>query len=388
MKTEYKGRAPILTAVISVIAFTLALALAITSPGAAEGKVKTAREAPDSLVSAGAPRSQLELKRMFESMSLSYTENGKDVYEPISPEYRKSVDESSVLAIEEILFIISDSALAYEKYDIIRFRDKSGKIECEIEPFEADQTADRPFHRSAYDRIYASYELIKLRIESMSGEGAMTELEDGSFRYTPRQVERSNNKEGYENDRAFLFENGRISFEAENGREVALYPTEKELATCKTKVIAVTDTEISESEGRTLSECGYDASRVRNITPEYWYGETDSRLFVFGGRVILADKDKAFEPFSEGEKLDSAAILGDVIYFTVSSEKGSAVWKYSNGEMAKTLESEEEHIAVIEPLMSDKYDSTEVYAATPREDGRFVTALECKGEPIVKYFAE
>ncbi len=390
LKTEYrkKGIAPLITAAVAVVVFTLALALAITTIGSAEGNVKTAREAPDSLVSAGAPRSQLELKRMFESMSLSYTENGKMIYEPISAEYKRSVNENSVLAIEEVLFIISDSVAAYEKYDVIRFRDADGNIDCEIVPFEPYQSEDLPFHRSAYERIYAAYELIKLRIEYMSGEGAMVEIEKDLFRYAPRQVERSKNKEKYENDRAFLFVNGTISFEAEKGREVVLYPTEKDMATCKTKVIAVLDTEISESERNTLSAFGYDAARCRNITPEYWYGETDVRLFVFGGRVILVDVDKAFEPFAQGDKLDSAAMLLEDLYFTVSSEKGSSVWKYSDSKMTKILETEDEHLAVIEPIVSEKYDSVEVYAAMPHEDGRFVTALECKGDAIAKYFAE
>ncbi len=373
-----------LIAVISVIAFALALTLAITSIGSAEGKVKTAREAPDSLVSAGTPRSQLELKRMFESMSLSYIENGKEVYEPISSEYRKSVDENSVLAVEEILFIISDTVSAYEKYDIIRMRDADGKIECEIEPFEPYQSFDKPFHRSAYDRIRAVSELIRLRVEYMSGEGAMAENADGGYRYAPRQV----NKEGQYNDRAFLFQSVGVIFETGVGDEVVLYPMEKDFELCRTKVLLVTDMETSEAEEMMLSAAGYDPSRCRNITPEYWYGETDSRLFVLGGKVILADSDKAFEFLSDSEKLTSAAIAGKNLYFTSSSEKGSAVWKCSNGEAKKIFESAEEYLAVIEPLFSDKYDNVEVYAASPVDDGRFVVSIKCNGEPLAKYFAE
>lgn len=384
MKTEYKGRAPIITAVISVIVFTLALALAITSLGAAEGKVKTAREAPDSLVSAGAPRSQLELKRMFESMSLSYTENGKEIYEPISPEYRGTVNENSILAVEEILFIISDTVSAYEKYDIIRFRDKSGKIECEIEPVEPYQAFDKPFHRSAYDRIRAISELIRLRVEYMSGEGAMTENADGGYLYAPRQI----NKEGQDNGRTFLFQSVGVIFETGMSDEVVLYPLAKDFEFCRTKVLLVTDAEIIESEKNTLSAAGYDPTRCRNITPEYWYGETDSRLFVLGGKVILADSDKAFEFLSENEKLTSAAVVGTDLYCTSSSETGSAVWKYANGEIEKIFESEEKYLAVIEPLFGEEYDSAEVYAASSVEDGRFVISIKCNGEPLAKYFAE
>lgn len=398
MKTKYNGKgvSPMLAGMAAIIVFALALTLAVGSLGSAEGRMKTAREAPDSLVSAGAPRSQLELKRMFESMSLVYTENGKEIYEPISAEYRRSIEEkiasgeSPMLSVEEILFIISDSAAAYGKYDVIRFKDSSGKIEAEIDPFDAGQSDKMPFHRSAYDRIIAVTELIRLRIEYMSAEGAMTESADGTFRYEPRQVEREKNKEDYENDSAFLFKNDgdrAVIFET-GGGEVVLYPAEKESALCRMKVLLVIDREITENERNILSSSGYDASRCRNITPEYWYSETNIRLFVFGGRVILTDAEKSTDLLPEGYKLASAALCRDGVYFTASSETGSSVWKYSGGEINKIFESNEKYLAVIEPLQYEKYDCVEVYAALPAEDERFVTALECIGEPIIKYFTE
>ena len=387
MKTKYrsKGLAPIITAVVLVLVFSISIAFAVGSLSGAEGEVKTAREAPDSLVSAGAPRSQLELRRMFESMSLSYTENGKEVYEPVSAEYRRSVGEGSSLAVEEILFVISDTVAAYEKYDIIRFRSASGEIEREITPTDIDQSRSAPFHRAALEQIHAVADLIRLRIECMSEEGRVVDNGDGSYRYAPRRVERE--KGSYESHKSFLFDGGRIIFEAENGTDVLLYPTEKDTAACRIKVLLATDTEISESEKATLSAAGYDPARCRNITPEYWYSETGARLFVLGGKVILADGDTVKALLPEDHKLTSAALGNGVLYFTSSFEGGSSAWEYSDGETERLFDSDEKYLAAIEPLEGE-YGDALIFAAEQIEDGRFVTALECRGEPIAEYLSE
>ena len=386
MKTEYrnKGLAPVLAALAFVVAFSLVLAFAVNSLGSADGKVKTAREAPDSLVSAGAPRSQLELKRFFESVSADYTEDGRKIYEPISTEYLASVEEGTVLSIEEILFIISDTVAAWKKYDVIRFRSATGDVEYEIEPRPATQTGDLPFHRAARETLGEVVDLIRLRIEYMSAEGAMKEETHGAYRYEPRLVEREKGSE--DSNRAFLFSGGSIAFEAESGKTVSLYPAEKDTSLCRTKVLLVTNVEISETEKETLSSSGYDPARCRNITPEYWYGRTEVRLFVFGGKVVILDGGSARELLPEGCKLTSAALgEGEIgLYFTASSESGSSVWEYSDGKMEKILELSGS-LAVIEPIEGG-YDCVEVYAASPVEDGRFVTALECHGEPLMKIF--
>ena len=65
---------------------------------------------------------------------------------------------------------------------------------------------------------------------------------------------------------------------------------------------------------------------------------------------------------------------------------GSSVYKYSGGNREK-LYSAEFQLAVAEPLTGG-YGSVLVYKAERREDERFVTALECVGDPIAEYFAE
>ena len=386
IKYKSKGIAPIIVALAAILAFAISLTFALTSIGSASGEIKAARSAPDSLVSAGAPRSQLELKRMMESMSLSYTENGRSVYEPISAEYRASIDENSALSVEEILFIISDSSAIFDGYDIIRFRNADGTVEREMITFDAEQTEDAPFHRVAYYKVLAVSELIRLRVGYMSAEGAMIEDESGCFRYQPRQVEREKSEES--STSAFSFKDGLVTFESDSGGSVTLYPSERESSLCMIKALLGASGGMTDRERELLSASGYDTDRVRNITPKYWYPHTDTRLFVLGGRILLVD-NKCVELLPTDHTLASAALAytgeGEELYFTSSYEGGSAVWKYSCGELKKILESSEKYLAAVEPLHSQIYDKIEIYAASKVSDGRFVIALECKGEPIIIY---
>ena len=127
-----------LASAAAIFLFAVVLWVAISSIGAVGGGIKRASAAPDSLLSAGAPRSQLELKRFFESIGLTYTEDGKKVWEPVSSEYRRAVERLSesgdrqLLSVEEVLFIIADSRTAYDSFDVIRFRSGSGEVEEEI----------------------------------------------------------------------------------------------------------------------------------------------------------------------------------------------------------------------------------------------------------------
>lgn len=386
---------PIITAAAFILAFAAVLFFAIASLGRAEGDMKVAPGAPDSLVSAGAPRSQLELKRMFEGMSLVYTEGGLSVYEPISPEYRAALEEriaageSPALSVEEILFIVSDSASAYENFDIIRFKNSNGETECEIYPREVAQSREMPFARAALERIRNVSELIGLRVRNMSADSAFSENENGSVSYTPRGVERK--KGGNTASAEFLFDPSDIEsvvFMPGNGTKVVLYPSAEEAALCRTKVILHTDIKATDAERALLSSLGADSDRCRNITPEYFYGRTELRLFALGGEVVLTDTEqgKAVSLLEDGERLSSVAFAEDGLYYTTLSDSGASVYKYSGGER-ELLFGSDSLLAVTEPFDGD-YDRVLIYKAERQENESFVTALECIGDPIAEYSAE
>ena len=388
---------PIITAVAFILIFAALLLFALSSLGRAEGGAKVAPGAPDSLVSAGAPRSQLELKRMFEGIGLTYTEDGRTVYEPISREYRAALEEriaageSPALSVEEILFIVSDSAAAYENFDIIRFKNADGETEEEIYPKELRQSGDAPYARAALERIRNVSELIELRVRKMSAGGAFNESEDGSVSYTPRGVERE--KGGTSASTEFLFGGAAgytesVVFMPGNGTKVVLYPSSEEAALCRTKVILHTDIEASNDERALLSSVGADPERCRNITPEYFYGRTELRLFVLGGEVVLTDteKGKALLLLENNERLSSVAFAEDGLYYTTQTASGSSVYKYSSGEV-ETLFVSDSQLAVSEPLEGE-YISVQVYKAERRENESFVTVLECVGDHLAEYSAE
>lgn len=389
------------SAAVILVVFAVTLLLAIVSLGATDGEAKSAPDAPDSLVSAGAPRSQLELKRMFEAMSLTYSEGGLWVYEPVSSEYRRALEERikdrerPVLSVEEILFIISDSASAYDKYDLIRFRNAEGDVEEEIYPAELAERQGAPLHRSALGRITDVSRLIELRVKTLSAPDSMTEEESGELKYLPTQTGSA------EGEKAFVFglhadsENyaEAVVFLPGNGNRVTLYPYADEASYCRTKVILQNDRTATEPEKALLVSAGADVSRSRNMTPEYFYGKTEIRLFVFGGNVILVDAENgvATALLPKGLKLTSVALSNnavgaDELYFTASSENGASVWRYSRGFIERLFESDGEFLAVSEPLAGD--DSVSVFRAAKREDESFVSALECIGEPVAIYSAE
>lgn len=386
-----------------ILAFALILLCAMISLGAAEGGTKSAPGAPDSLVSAGAPRSQLELKRMFEAMSLTYTEGELSVYEPISAEYRYSLErridsgEVPLLSVEEILFIISDSATAYDKYDLIRFRSTDGEIEEEIYPQALSERSGSPLHRSALDRVTDVSRLIESRIEILSAPDSMIAEADGTLKYLPKPTGQDDGA----SERAFVFGlhadsqnySEAVVFLPGNGNRVTLYPYADEAALCRTKVILQNDRALTESEKALLVSVGGSEPRSRNITPEYFYGETEIRLFAFGGSVIITDAKigKAMTLLPKEEKLTSLALAhtdngATELYFTASSDSGASVRRYADGSMEKLFETDGEYLAVCESL---EYDgSVSVFRAAKREDERFVSALECIGEPIAVYYGE
>ncbi len=365
---------PILAALFATIIFTFILWGALASLGSSDRDPKTAPGAPDTLVSAGAPRSQLELRRFFESMSLSYEENGLSVYEPVSAEYRRAVNEriangeAPTLSVEEILFIISDTALAYDKYDIIRFRLDSGEIELEITPAEVEESEELSLQRSALDRISSISALIEKRIATLSHEGAFAE---GKY-FT-------------DTERAFSFSQSSISFLTEDGGEVILYPSAEETLLCRARVILPNGIKATDSEFNMLSSLGCDGNMCRNITPMYWLKKTSVRIFVFNGRALLVDTANNIGlHFPENERLTSAAISDSgELYFTLSGECGSSLMRYSSssGTLSTLFVSEEEYLAVSD-MAKEKIS---LFRARRFEDERFVIALECVGEPIEVY---
>lgn len=391
---------PIITAVAFILIFAALLLFAVSSLGRAEGGTKVAPGAPDSLVSAGAPRSQLELKRMFEGISLTYTEGGLSVYEPISREYRAALEEriaageSPALSVEEILFIVSDSASAYDSYDVIRFKNALGETEKEIYPQELRQTGDAPIARAALEKIRAVSELIELRVRKMSAGGAFNENESGCVGYIPRGVEREKGGGSASAEFLFGFSSGTenyteaVVFMPGNGTKVVLYPSSEEAALCRTKVILHTDTKASGEERALLSSVGANPDRCRNITPEYFYGMTELRLFALGGEVVLTDTEngKALLLLENSERLSSVAFAEDGLYYTTLSASGSSVYKYSDG-VRELLFVSDSQLAVSEPLTGG-YDKILVYKAERRESESFVTALECVGSPVAEYSAK
>lgn len=397
------GLNTVVTACALILAFAIILLCAMISLGAAERGTKSAPGAPDSLVSAGAPRSQLELKRMFEAMSLTYTEGELSVYEPVSAEYRRSLErlidsgEEPLLSVEEILFIISDSSAAYDKYDLIRFRSADGKIEEEIYPQALSERSESPLHVSALGRVTDVSRLIEIRIEALSAPDSMISETDGTLKYLPKRTGQDDSS----SERAFIFGlhadsrnySEAVVFLPGNGNRVTLYPYADEASLCRTKVILQNGRALAESERTLLVSVGGDASRSRNITPEYFYGETEIRLFAFGGSVIITDAEtgKAMTLLPKQEKLTSLALAhtedgSAELYFTASSDSGASVWRYADGTAEKLFESDGEYLAVCESLAYD--GSVSVFRAARREDERFVSALECIGEPIAVYYGE
>ena len=389
----------LVAATVAVIAvFTIALWWAITSLGATDESVSRLPDAPESLVSAGAPRSQLELKRMFESMSLTYLENGKTVYEPISAEYRRATEEKiangekPTLSVEEVLFIVADTPQLYEKVDIIRLRAADGSIEKEIVTGEVRESVEKAFHRAALERISDITRVIEYRIEVLSTPDSFGYDEHGRRYYEPRESERNDGKT-YSAVGRFVFElygsqidpERAVVYLSDVGKEIVLYPSAKEAVLCRTKVILQNQRSRTARERELLALAGYSPDRCKNITPLYWYAETEVRLFAFGSLVVIIDPSGEGKTalLPEGTKLISAAI-GDGVYLTVANDNGSALLRYADGLLETLLNTDEEYIAVCESLIGE-YGDVAVYKATRFEDERFVIALECDGEPVAEY---
>lgn len=364
--------------VTALVLFGLILWTAIMSIDGARGLYKTSPDAPESLVSLGAPRSQLDLLRMFSSMRSEYNEVGGTVCEPITAEYRKSVEERiaagerQALSVEEILYIISDSVEMYNSYDLVRLISSDGTVDAAIEPIKELSEENVPYYVAAQKKAEDVMRIITYRIFSLSSPEVMVKTDEG-YLYIPEYTER-------EGARSFTISDV-IAFNTDNGGTVKLYPTEKITESCHSTVLIESKRALGRAEREVIIASGYDVDAARNVTPEYMYGKTDLRLVALGGRVVIVDINgyAAVDVLPKSERLTSVAILGDSLYFTSSDGSGSSLWIYKIGKGAERIfESVEEYIGIY-----DDGETLGLYAANKLESKKYITLLVRSGEPIM-----
>ena len=362
----------------ALVVFGLLLWIAIMSIDGAMGINKTSPDAPESLASLGAPRSQLGLERMFASMRSDYDENGLAVCEPITADYRRRVNErisageSSALSVEEILYIISDSIAIYDTCDVVRLMRPDGGVEAEIEPIKDLAAESVPYHLSAKRRTSDILSIIRHRIFALSSSDVMTETPEGCI-YIPEYTER-------EGARSFTISD-EIAFNTESGRPVRLYPTERLTESENSTVLVESKRALGRAEREVLFASGYDADACRNVTPEYMYGKTDIRLVALGGRILVVDVYGyiATDIFPKDERLSSVALSESGIYVTGEGKDGSSLRYYERG-VGERL------VAVSEEKCIGVYDDGEtlgLYVAEKHESKTYITVLVRTGESIM-----
>lgn len=359
--------------------FGVLLWLSIVSIDGAKGLYKTSPDTPESLVSLGAPRSQLDLERMFSSMKAEYSEDGVKVCEPITAEYRKSVEdriskgERASLSVEEILYIISDSVELYDKYDSVRLILSDGTVKGEIKPIKDLSAESVPYYVASEKKTKDILSIIKYRIFALSSPDVITETDSG-FVYTPEYTERAGEKSFTITDE--------ISFNTDNGRSVRLYPTEKQIKSADSTVILESKRALGRAEREVLVASGYNADLCRNVTPEYMYGKTDIRLVAVGGRVLIVDVDSyvALDILPQDERFLSVALCDGGIYVTSSGDGSSSLWHYESKKGASLIiEIEEKYVGIY-----DDGDTLGLYVAEKVESKTYITVLVRSGEPIMK----
>ncbi len=353
-------------AMCAVMLITAAVWLSVRSLGAADGVPRTAPASPDTLLSVGAPRSQLELRRMFSSMKKSYFENGRRIFEPLSEEYKAAVDlkkangEILSLSVEEVLYLITDSVAVYESYDIVKLVGAEGADK--LYPIKDLAHADEAYDAAAQKRVFDIVSLVKYRLEALSSADRFV----GEI-YIPTQ------RSGTE--RTFIITENEISYKPDATRSIVLYPTSSDAENCVVSVVCESKKLILASERALLDGAGYE--NARNITPDFWYERTDIRIFISGGRTVLADAEKnELYHLDGGARLLSAALYADTVYLTVSAGEGSALLKLQNGELS-TVEEFDTLTAVFE---TD--GGAEVYMAQRLESEKYMVVLSRLGEAL------
>ena len=375
-----------------IIILALLLFVAALSIDRADREIKSSPSYPNELVSLGTPRSRLELERFFSMMSREYSDSEGKVCEPITKEYLSSVQnrinngEILTLSVEEVLYIIADSASSYDNYDVIKLATSDGYKS--IYPCREPARENLPFHQASRTRLLDILEIITYRILSLSSPEAVLESEDG-YVYTPKYNEREVGE-----SRSFViskpesacYSNG-ISFIADGNREILLYPTAKIAESLKATVLCESGFEFSEDEKNIIISSGYSISSCRNVTPDYWYQSSPARLCVVGGRILLMDKDTGtiFEALPHTHRFGSAAVgdtdgdKKDEIFFTSLTENGgSALWKYEiGGELELLREEKNGALAVY------RYENEiALYKAQMKESKKYITMLVSDAEKL------
>ena len=384
-KKEKRSAALLLAFTLMAIFLSVALLwLAVASIDQAGGGIKQSTATPDRLASVGAPRSQLQLERAFSVMSAQYDSNGASGIEPVTEAYKQRIDErisdgeQVALSVEEVLYIISSSVQIYESYGEIKLGDEI------IKPIGELSRSELPYNQAASVKTADILRIITYRIFALSSPDAMVE-QDGGYVYTPQYSEReiSTGKKFIISDSADI----KISFVAEDGQQVRLYPTQKLDEDMRSTVICQSAREFSASEAELLAAFGFNSALCRNITPECWYSETALRLFVVGGRTMILDVagGRVSDPLEKSHKLTSAAVIdsdGDgvsEIYFTsYSGDDKTALWRYDGGEIVCLYEARERQFAVYRDG-----DGIALYRGARVESKKYITMMVRSGEPIL-----
>ena len=337
-KKKIKRSLTALAALLLVGAFTASLFASLSSIGRYDGEIRVSKVTPGGLVSAGAPRSQLALKQMFDSMGTVNSNGNRTVYEPITEEYLSAVKErikqgeTPMLSVEEVLYIISDTVRLAEKYDGVKLHGIGTVV------FRKGEGA-KPIHLSSLENCRKIMQIRIYRIQNLCIPET-TEWDGSEFIYYPDLATRNDGR------RRFVFskisdENmgSNIMFYPGNGQKIELYPSSEVIDLCNTKYMSISPTELTESEKDILSQLGYDYGQCRNVTPEYWRGLTECKLVVVAGRLIIIDPlaGRALDSAPDDMKTVSIA-LGDrngdrtyELYFTAySGDRGAAV-RYAPG---------------------------------------------------------
>lgn len=371
----------------AVAVFCVTLWILVASLGRVDGRLKTSQSTPTALVSVGAPRSQLDLKRMFSRMSSSYYEGDRRVYEPITLSHRESVSkrieagESIGLSVEEVIYVISDSVASYGAYDVINLVGRNGEADLRIYPEGELINGYEPYHVTAAERIDDITEIILYRLSALSSSDRVRKKENG-YIYVPNSPSRDNVEKLFVIDTTAGTIESRIVFCPDDVRRIEVFPYPSLKDDAASTIIRENPRRTTEDEAELLRSYGYDPSDCRNITPKHWYEYTDLRLFVSGGRVVILDPQiqRAVNTLPTDQKFTSAAICGDgevKLYFTSSYVDGSSLLCYSAGEITEIHRCDGEYLGIYESFDGE---GVELYEADKKENAKYMTLLIRRGE--------
>ena len=337
---------PVIVAValILILAFAISLFAALSALGEADGEIKISGGQSGELFSAGAPRSQLALKQMFDAMSTVRSNGNKTLYEPITEEYLAVVSdridkgERPMLSVEEVLYIISDTVTLAEKYDGVTLHGIGTVL------FRKSDSS-RPIHIAAIENCQSIIQTVIYRIKSLCISDA-TEQNGEVFTYYPDGDSRDPDR------RRFVFTPAKdgsigmnIVFFPGDGQCIDLFPSPEITDLCNTKYMSVSSAELTQREMEILSASGLESSQCRSVTPEYWKGLTDCRLVVVAGRIVIIDPESgtAVDSAPDGMRTISLA-LGDSdgdkkyeLYFTAFADGCCKAIKYVPGSGAAEI---------------------------------------------------